>query len=301
MRTPKVLVISTFSDESQINDQKKIVASQKNYEIEHIIIEGLSKVDSQKEFHNLAYKLQNNFQYIIKLDADMVPSNNNTFEKIIDILEKNSAIRLTIPVFDFFTNDFIMGMHIIKSPNIPKKYYIDETNTDGWIGLIPGKSLFFTNEIHIYHGFNPSIQQSVRFGLHRGLKSSKDPNNGQWLTLIQLFNNWNTNSQKEIGYSVLGALAGLGFLKNEDISWDFLDSKSERFLELCDEIKVTDLNYLIKDRFNRKKLSINYFHFNKFQSSLTILYLWLRYFYNFKFIKFFMYSKNTYSRILGKK
>ena len=78
---------------------------------------------------------------------------------------------------------------------------------------------------------------------------------------------------KEIGYSVLGALAGLGFLKNEEISWDFLDSKSEKFLELCDEIKVTDLNYLIKNRFNRKKLSINYLHFNKFQKLFKYLLL----------------------------
>ena len=198
MRTPKLLVITTFSDESQINDQKKIVSNQRNFEIEHIIIKGLNKVKSQKEFHKLAYKLQNSFQYIIKLDADMVPSNNDTFEKLVSILEINKVPRLTLPVFDFFTNDFIMGVHIIKSPNIPKEHNINETNTDGWISLIPGKRVFLTNEIHIYHGFNPSIRQSVRFGLHRGLKSSKDPKNGQWLTLIQLFNNWNTNSQKKL-------------------------------------------------------------------------------------------------------
>ena len=278
----QLLVLTTYSDEAQIHEQKKSIKSQLSIDIDHIVIDGLNKVDSQKKFHSVAYSLKDKYEFILKLDADMVPVDNFSIKKIIDMAVDKNTDRLTLPVFDFYTNSLIMGLHTIKSSKIPKIHNISENNTDGWIGDIKGQRLFYEKEVFINHAFVPSDEQSIRFGLHRGLKSRTDPNNGQWISLMLLFKNWNKNRDTQIGYAVLAALYGLGQDKNlKNIDWNYLNHNEKHFNKLSCQIKndfskkrLSDINLL-------KKISFARIHFRVFRKVKPIIFLYLRYLFNY--------------------
>lgn len=279
---PKILIITTYSDEAQINDQKLLVQKQQDINSKHLIIDGLNKVDSQKEFHRLAYSFKEEYDFVIKLDADMVPVDNFSIKKIIDIAIDKNSNRLTLPVFDFYTNSLIMGIHTIKSSKIPKIHNISENNTDGWIGDIQGQRFFYKKEVFINHAFAPSDEQSIRFGLHRGLKSRQDPYNGQWVSLMLLFKNWNKNRNTQIGYAVLAALYGLGLdNSSKNIDWDFLNHNEKNFKELCSQIKDDFSKKRLSSINLFEKISISAIHFKIFKKAKPIIFIHIQYLSNY--------------------
>lgn len=281
-----ILIITTYSDEAQINLQKELIKSQVNINCEHIIIEGLNKVESQKEFHSTLIKNKNNFDYIIKLDADMVPVDELALSKLVQFAIDKKVDRLTMPVFDFFTNTFIMGIHIIKASKVPAIHNITENNTDGWIGEMSGERYFYTKCRYVNHAFNPSLEQSVRYGLHRGLKSKKDSLNGQWISLLLLYKNWNKNKIIEIGYAVLGSLYGLGIIEtHRKIDWTYLDHNSYEFNELCDSIKMNFLNSDNLSSVDLEKISFIKIHYKIFKNMRHILYIYMKLYFNYLIIK----------------
>ena len=273
-----ILIITTYSDEAQITLQKELIKSQVNINCEHIIIEGLNKVDSQKEFHSTAIKNKNNFDYIIKLDADMVPVDELALYKLVQFAIDKKVDRLTMPVFDFFTNTFIMGVHIIKASKVPEIHNITENNTDGWIGEMSGERYFYTKCRYVNHAFNPSLEQSVRYGLHRGLKSKKDSLNGQWITLILLFKHWNKNRNIKVGYAVLAALYGLGLGNgSKNIDLEFLNHNEKNFRQLCSQIEDDFLKNRLSDINLQKKISFLRIHFRIFREINSLVFLYSRF------------------------
>lgn len=279
---PKILIITTYSDEAQINDQKLLVQKQQDINSTHLIIEGLNKVDSQKEFHRLAYTFKEEYDFVIKLDADMVPEDELALSKLVQFAIEKKVDRLTMPVFDFFTNSFIMGVHIIRASKVPENHNITKNNTDGWIGVMSGERYFYTKCRYVNHAFNPSLEQSVRYGLHRGLKSRQDPNNGQWITLILLFKNWNKNRNTQVGYALLAALYGLGLDNgSKNIDLNFLNHNEKNFRQLCSQIEDDFLKNRLSDINLQKKISFLRIHFMVFRKINSLVFLYLRFLVNY--------------------
>ena len=179
-----------------------------------------------------------------------------------------------------------MGVHIIKASKVPDIHNITENNTDGWIGEMSGERYFYTKCRFVNHAFNPSLEQSVRYGLHRGLKSKKDSLNGQWISLLLLFKNWNKNKTIEIGYAVLGSLYGLGIKQtHKKIDWTYLNHNSNEFNDLCNSIKMNFFDDHNLNPIYLRKISFIKTHYKIFKQIRSILYIYGKLYFNYLIVK----------------
>ena len=121
----------------------------------------------------------------------MVPTSNTSLKVFINALLKLNVDRLTIPVDDFFTGKQIMGIHLFKTSSTPTIAEISKEKSDAWLTTISGKSIGKIRKSLFLHAYNPSKQQSVRFGLHRAIKAKTiDEFHGHWMVINSLLQNY---------------------------------------------------------------------------------------------------------------
>lgn len=185
----KVLVLTLYVDEPQINDCCASVESQKHVNFKHKIFSGLSAYESAIELHNYAKKNKDSFDYIIKLDADMVFDNNYVLYNMICALENTSYERLTYSVYDHISERQIRGVHIFKSSSLNKEHFISPIKRDNWLSLLNGIMIWSNKKkFLIHHSPNKTIKQSFLFGFNRGLKTSKlSKSTGAYEVLFDLY------------------------------------------------------------------------------------------------------------------
>jgi hypothetical protein len=295
MKMHSVLVLTTYCDELQLEDQKSMLDKQTNVILDHIIIGGLSKVQSQLELHKIAVDNSLEYDYILKLDADMVPLHNDSIETLCNFASARELQRLTTPVLDFFIGESLMGVHLIRASSVPKESCITNSNTDGWIGNIEGISISKTSRIFFSHGYNPSISQSLRFGLHRGLKAKNGGSvHGHWQTLYKLFQNRVINqSSPDLSIAVIGSLKGLEILTQENKYWDLLDHDGDEFISLY-EYAESELKKDFPSLKSFDSKTIWEIHFSIFNSRSAIIGLILNLIYNkvYDNISFYINGRN---------
>ena len=138
----KVKIITLYSGEKSLKLLKKKLVKQKNIFFIHTVIEGLDQKQSNTAFYNELISTDKSFDYVIKMDADMLPKNDYSISlslQIADILKKD---RLTLPLKDFYTKTVIFGIHIFSGINGFKKFKLENVpNNDNWINKINGNAI----------------------------------------------------------------------------------------------------------------------------------------------------------------
>ena len=252
----KILALTAHIDESQINECIKSIKNQKNVQVKQTIISGLPAIEAEKRIYELFNENRNNYDYFVKIDADMVLESPDVLETItnkLTILRSRNIERLTIPVLDFYSGGFITGMHTLSAKSIPTKinsYPIN--NPDKWIGHIPGKIIKKTKRIYVRHGYNPTSSQSFRYGLHRGIKfKSSQYKSSHGLDLRNLYHNYQKNTGNErLKYAVIGSLLGMGYIEIGNNLTSTPDTNSLEFnklLEITNQIPINEIVELIKN------------------------------------------------------
>jgi len=192
---------------ASINNQ-----SYKNFE--HIVISDLE----DKEAHNALFRTfmerSEEFDLLIKIDADMVLCSDDLFAEIVKRFQLNTWMEvLIIAVDDFFSNTLITGMASYRNTlrwNTTNDRLFTEIPPVAKEKIVIDKDDLAPAAIHCK---NPSFLQAFHYGIHRGLKviqpdrMDKLKSNAMihYESLEATWEHFLRNRDKRLAFAVLGA------------------------------------------------------------------------------------------------
>ena len=279
----KILVITAEVGESQLNDAIKSVKDQLNVEVEHVIISNKPTLVAEKEIYMTAFKHKEHFDYIARLDGDMVLKSITALYSMSNLLDLHPNIcRLSVPVHDFYTNEQIQGFHIMRSSGIPKQVEVNEYKPEKWIEELPSKTIRTLKSPLVLHGHNPNLDQAIRFGLHRGLKALKTgPRSTHWRTINALRVNLRLESKLnpisantyKLKIAYVSILLVLGSYSKKTFNWEAVN-----FDSITNKEVKKSINNILDTRYDHSKdtsihtfISLHYASFNSYYESIRII------------------------------
>jgi len=166
----KIYVVTLYSGENEISLCKQSVCEQTGVEITHEIIAFLPKKEAHQRLFRQFEERRQDFDFMAKLDADMVFSNSNSMSSILDFFSTDVDI-VSITVWDRITNSDIPSFNIFTRRCSFDYKNNDDLFTDKLPITYPGKHLVLRDERrNVHHAPEPTPYQAYMFGVHRALK-----------------------------------------------------------------------------------------------------------------------------------
>ena len=250
----KVKILTCYCGEPFFNILTKKLKQQKNVEIDQHVIKNLDLPDAESEIYRSLVNTSIEYDFVIKLDADMCPKSHYSIYDACKIADEIGKPRLTLPLLDLYTKSPIFGIHIISN-QVPYSRYRKNTipKNDLWIKEIEGASMWHSRHILFYHGVLPSEEQIFRFGYQRGSKLiDADFNHAHWQTAQLIYKNFKCNANYKNKLLFTGLLIGLNQLKSMDESILRKRKLESIFMELKSDLENVGIHAeinLLKKRF----------------------------------------------------
>ena len=258
----KVRILTCYCGEPSFKILAKRLKRQKNVLIDQHVIENLSLADANSEFYKCLLNTNSAFDFVIKLDADMLPKSDLSIFNACKIADSLGKIRLTLPVLDLYTKSSIFGIHIISNKVNYSQHKRETTpKNDRWIKEIEGSALWHSKNLLFYHGVMPSEIQLFRFGYQRGKKLvNKYSDHPHWQTAQIIHKNFKYKSTNKNKIIFAGLLVGLDQIKDLNKKLFILEKPANNFLELKTQLEKKRIKSQILDMKKRsflypKKLS----------------------------------------------
>ena len=227
----KILVGILYTVE---NEYERCIASIKsqnlvNYKIYEI------KSKPKNVAHDFLYKYfvnhANQYDLLIKIDADMVIEDKKLFYKIVNEFKANKHLdHLNIPTFDHFTDFNYGGVNVYRNTvrwnNNKDNYFTDrvhknETIRESKKWRVPEETPL------IHHCPNPSNYQAFHFGVHRAVKAfqfgraHKKYQNLHWIMFSNVKRNYFIYKDRKYLLALAGAVCAISEkLKDSDINYN---------------------------------------------------------------------------------
>ena len=215
-KTPRVLVITMYCGEPQFQRCIESVATQKGILCEHQFIKNKPNVEAHRELYEKINDSRENYDFFVKLDADMEFSSEQSLIKILSFFEPDTD-HLTIPVFDFFINEDMPALSVFSNRVFFDTANMDNLYVDQLNIIYPGMRTNKNKSLQlVYHCYRPSKEQCIAFGVHRALKvcqsdrivPSLRASRGQYNILRKVYENLEYPHSKDIRYfAIIGAVA----------------------------------------------------------------------------------------------
>lgn len=216
MRIKHIAVLSCISDEAQVSQHERSVADQIGIRVTHVKFEGANFVEALKALHRYAFRYNHNYDFFAKLDADMVLSRADVLKTICQQIDRRrERQRMTVPVYDFFTDKEIGGFHCWRGSIALQSFGEERYRGDRWIGEMPGLTIQRHPIPLVWHSFSPSLEQAFRYGFNRGAKAmSGSAWHVHWISLLRLARVFSAGHSKrhERGAALLGGACACGLL-----------------------------------------------------------------------------------------
>lgn len=166
-----ILIGTLYTIENEFEECVAAIKRQTFQDFEHLVIRDLPNKEAHDTLYQTFMDRANEFNLLIKVDADMVIPDEELFAKIVQKFRSHVWMdRLQIDVFDYFTDRLIPGLN---------------TYRNSWEWKQRGESLF-TDVFPVpkerkmvdrselvpaaLHCKNPSPFQAFHFGMHNGVK-----------------------------------------------------------------------------------------------------------------------------------
>jgi hypothetical protein len=205
----RVLVGILYSGENEYEQVLAALTTQKHNNFQHFVIQD----KPNKEAHDLLYasfmEQAENFDYFLKLDADMVLSSPDALGEMLSEFKKNQLAHLFAYVKDCPSNIMIPGIQMFKSDT--KWLGSDEQLNVDYPPKIMGKSKSYVESNWILHMPNPSEYQLFRYGIHKALKSLQpdrtEKNIKKGILHLSILNGMarNVSSNQALWFALMGA------------------------------------------------------------------------------------------------
>lgn len=207
----KILIGMLYCEENEYFESLESVKLQAHTNNEYFCIKNLPKKMAHELLYTTFMRNSNRFDLFIKLDADMVLCRRDFFNRLENVFHLNPQIDdLEIPVFDYFTDRLIHGLHVysnrVKWFKTNEKVFTDMGSIIRKIHVPVSFSDSFLTPA-AWHCPNPSGLQAFHFGIHKAVKAKKSKlhiNNIRFLN-----NNWKKKKEKNLGFALIGALLAI--------------------------------------------------------------------------------------------
>jgi hypothetical protein len=175
----RALVATLYTCENEFDECLAAIGRQTFKDYEHLIIRNLTKKQAHQQLYGTFKDRSDEFDLLIKVDADMVIEDDRLFESLVDQFKQHDGLQLfTIYIRDFFPDQMVSGLHTFRNTaNFPK---IDKVYTDKH--AVPAdKMLIDRTQLgqRVIHCKNPSSLQAFHYGLHRGVKLAEHIRRGE--------------------------------------------------------------------------------------------------------------------------
>jgi hypothetical protein len=164
-----------YSGEPDYHHCLRSISSQKNITHDAFQIKWKSKIDAHNELYQTFMQHKENYKYFLKLDADMVMNSSGFLDRIDKVFSAQpDLLRVTTPVYDYFTDDLICGCHAWRSSHTwAPRQCATFTDDDS---PIPKSCRLTLSGLHegrpeVLHCAHSDDFFSFHFGLHRGVKA----------------------------------------------------------------------------------------------------------------------------------
>ena len=112
----RFLVVTLHTIEQEFDRSVASIAGQTFRNYEHLVISGLSKRDAHHKMFGTFVNRRDEFDVLVKIDADMVLKNSDFFAKVARKFEQNDSLdQLSIKVHDFFSNRMVWGLNCYRN------------------------------------------------------------------------------------------------------------------------------------------------------------------------------------------
>lgn len=170
--SPKLLILTLYCGETQFPAMCDALARQTFTHWEHTVFRDLPNVEAHNALYNTIMERACEFDYFIKLDADMVLSRPTALAEVMAFMTQRSGLdHAKFPVWDFFTQRLIPEVHVFSNRvhwlRNADAVFVDPTPT------VPGYRIRQTGvpAPFVNHAPDPAPEQAFQFGVHRGLKA----------------------------------------------------------------------------------------------------------------------------------
>lgn len=246
-KIPRVLVITMYCGEPQFQRCIESVIKQKAVLCEHQFIKNKPNVEAHRELYEKINDSRENYDFFVKLDADMEFSSEQSLIKILSFFEPDTD-HLTIPVFDFFINEDMAALSVFSNRVFFDTVNMDNLYVDQLNIIYQGMRTNKNKSLQlVYHCYKPSKEQCIAFGVHRALKvcqndrivPSLPASRSHYNTLRKVYENLEYPHSKDIRYfAVIGAVAvftkkitGVMDDKQNFMEKDFILNVEEAFVD----------------------------------------------------------------------
>lgn len=180
----------------------------------HFVFRNLPNKEAHIALFKSFLEVKNEYDALIKIDADMVLASPSLFENIVRKLGANNQVDvLSIAVHDFFSDQLIWGLNAYRNTVRweleNEKLFVDRPQVPPERYLMDDKELAPA----AYHCKNPSPYQAFHYGVHRGFKviqfnrSNKIEQSSKthWNSLERTWINFQRSKDIRLGLACLGA------------------------------------------------------------------------------------------------
>lgn len=226
----RVLILTLFSGEHEIDQCIRSVEAQAGVECTLLKFSRLPNLEAHECVYKTVMGSREEYDYFVKLDADMVFKNENSLFNLLGPFRSNRGLdHLHVPVFDCPSQTQIMGLHIFSN-RVHWKFPLDPLFPDSFPSVIGEREIRFNvSTPEVFHMPNPSIDQAYAFGFHRGLKvvqtgrHNKSPSQSRFqLRLLRSIWMEYQGAKDRTRFAILS-----GFLYSLENKGRYLDRKSE--------------------------------------------------------------------------
>lgn len=200
MQPSRVLVITLANGENELDECVGAIKSQRNVDIEHVIISGKNEFEAHKEFGLIWNRRRNEFDNLVKIDADSILMSKDALFGVVKLFKNRDVTGVQVKMLDYFSNSLISGINAFsnKVEFITPRYRLYPDHSDiGHNIVLKGESVRFLEPI-AWHCKYPSNRQSFFFGYRRRLKKQKD-------TLAKVAKEWLVNFDDSRKWALIGS------------------------------------------------------------------------------------------------
>lgn len=248
----KIFVGVLHTYENEYDESLESIGNQIDCEFQLFEFHNLKNKQAHDALYSTFMNRRDEFDIMIKVDADMVLTRNTFFKEIVDVFNNDKEVdRLYVAVHDFFTDRLIMGLNSFRNTvrwekNNKEDLFVDTRPIANGVKVKDYKSL----APGALHCPNPSPFQAFHFGVHKAVKAIQPEREfinmaggkRHWSNIMELKKAYASKGNILRGYALLGAEFGLG----GNVLPSHLDFDNEELRSQFDNFMVSNEDQLQK-------------------------------------------------------
>jgi hypothetical protein len=244
---PHLFIGTLYSNENEYDACVQSIKDQTYHAFDHYVFSNLPNKEAHVNLFKAFLGKADQYDLLIKVDADMVIQDPQIFEKIVKKMAEMPNVQiLSIAVHDFFSDQLIFGLNTYRNtvrwdfkkeklfvdiPEVPREGYLfDETE------LAPAA----------VHCADPTPYQAFHYGVHHGLKMvqpeqeviRESSRRTKWTGMEKTWDHYRRTKDRRLALACIGAelaYAGVFTINDLDVTNPRINQVLKKFTSLNDQ------------------------------------------------------------------